>query len=491
MTSKEQMFIRWTHLGSCVLRTLFNKKTLPSIKIDEVERPVEISTFYRRDMHSMFSDIVHELPIELSAEDQQFLDFWRPSNEVLLKSDFIIADLIMDAMRIHYPRFIKSSTENAICYNKLIMNFPLEPSQQLAAQIALLEVTEEEIIKAWDNFGANYQTPTTFLMVETLDEIPQGYSEPLRSRLLNLQKRIQQLAQKYSHWHIIWVDDFLKQDIPKYYRDRHHLTDEGLDFLRKTVIAELHKKKVFKAFTVGPKVNHKSWLVPERCDFVRPWEEYYEALSKIYDKPLIIGPDRVTQPVLDFLTEKGCSPIIATHYGEIAKKDCDAVILMKWNQVTKIQPWLNKVLELYPEQFIELVSQWTEFHQMVPSVEMDMRKQLIDILKGTQQTVILDTPPALCKFILRTAVKLYGVKIASQFLILSRHSSSKYPKNMKSRMISLRQYKQLDLNKYCVLQTRKNPLAQDAPNLVGQGFFELWQKNKIHKIFNNTVGCEK
>jgi hypothetical protein len=369
--------IRWLNVGSCIVRSLFNKKSLQTITIGSESVPVDVVSAYRRNMAAMRSDWEAEVPSTLDADDRQFLDFWLVPRPQLAEMDIIWADLPIDVLYSKSPRLRRDDRDvPAAAFDQLVTNFPFSPGHSLGSRLGMFASDEREWLDAWRWFGDTVRKPTIFLLIEEREDLPEGYTGAIRQRLLHYQSRIEELSTEFAHWRCVHVDRLLSDRALDCYVDRHHLTPAGYDLLRERLLSWLGAEGIADALDGGMPIRHRSWLVPERCDFVELPQTYVESVAALYRKPVVIGAPQVTRRVSAQLSSCGAAALAAAT-GASAPNDAsvDGVIYAQWAQFTRDDARLSQIRKKYPDALIEVPSQWSE-QSLLEGDELELRSAI-------------------------------------------------------------------------------------------------------------------
>ena len=369
--------VRWLNLGSCIVRSLFNKKSLQAISIGGKSVPVDIVSAYRRNMAGMRADWETELPSALDAEDRQFLDFWMVPRAQLAEMDIVWVDLPIDVLYSKAPRLRRDDRDvPAAGFDQLVTNFPFSPGQALTPRLGMFAASQGEWLDAWRWFGEAVRKPTIFLLIEERTDLPEGYTPSIRQRLLHCQSRIEELATEFPHWRCVHVDRLLSDRGLDCYVDRHHLTPAGYDLLRERLLSWLDADGIADCLDMGAPIRHRSWLVPERCDFVELPQQYVEGMAALYSKPVVIGAPQVARRVSAELSRCGASALAgATCAAAPNDPSADGVIYAGWAQFTRDDARLAQIRKKYPNALIEVPSQWNE-QSLIERDEVELRSAI-------------------------------------------------------------------------------------------------------------------
>jgi hypothetical protein len=370
--------IRWLNLGSCVVRSLFNPQALNSVTINGRPLPVDFVSGYRRPMSSMRSDWdeVPHLP-ELDATDRQFVESWSLPRSILDNVDIVCVDLAIDALYATAPRFCRESEASPRAeFDQLITNFPFPAGDRLAGRLGMFECEQSKWFEAWQWFARNVLRPTVFLFMEERSELAEGYVPAIRERLLDYQRRIEDLSREFPHWHCVHIDQLLCDRGTDYYVDRHHLTTLGLDVLRCRLLTWLDEAKILQRVLPGAPLGHRGWLLPERADFVELPSSYPDAIAGLYRRPVLIGAPRTTGRLQEVLSRSGIASLCGqTCTAAPQAPEADAVIYLQWAQFGCGDARVRQIREKYPEAFVEVPSQFHE-HMLVSSDELALRTDM-------------------------------------------------------------------------------------------------------------------
>jgi hypothetical protein len=369
--------VRWLNLGSCIVRSLFNKKSLQTITIGSESVPVDVVSAYRRNMAGMRSDWEARVPSTLDAEDRQFLDFWLVSRAQLAEMDIVWADLPIDVLYSKAPRLRRDDGDvPAAGFDQLVTNFPFSPGQALAPRLGMFASDEREWLDGWRWFGDTVRKPTIFLLIEERADLPEGYTPAIRQRLLHYQSRIEDLSTEFAHWRCVHVDRLMSDRGLDCYVDRHHLTPAGYDLLRERLLSWLGSEGIAETLETGAPLRHRGWLVPERCDFVELPQTYVESVAALYRRPVVIGAPHVTRRVSAQLSRCGASALAgATCASAPDDASVDGVIYAQWAQFTRDDARLSQIRKKYPAALIEVPSQWNE-QSLLNDDELELRSAI-------------------------------------------------------------------------------------------------------------------
>jgi len=288
--------------------------------------------------------------------------------------DIIWADLPIDVLYSKSPRLRRDDEDPPLAgFDQLVTNFPFSPGQGLGSRLGMFASDERAWLDAWRWFGEMVQRPTIFLFIEEREDLPEGYTPAIRKRLLHYQSRVEELATEFAHWRCVHVDQLLMDCALDCYIDRHHLTPLGYELLRDRLLSWLRSEGIADRLETGTPLRHRSWLVPERCDFVELPQTYVESVAALYHKPVVIGAPQVTRQVSAHLSRCGTSALTAAT-GASAPNDAsvDGVIYAQWAQFTRDDARLAQIRKKYPTALIEVPSQWNE-QSLIDRDEVELR----------------------------------------------------------------------------------------------------------------------
>lgn len=385
MSDADTKVFRWLNFGTCLFRIGFNRSDFELGGF--MGLPVKVNTVWRREISCLMSDWDHYSDYAKTLPPSAFSEEWLSSRTTFEQSDLIAVDVILDIFRDKNLRFRRPGENGGTSYDHLLCNFPEEPPTDMPVEIGYFDITPEESLAAWQKFGETIATPTVFVTMENRDEVAPGYSGDFRAKLLDFQAKLTELAKKFPHWLVVSLDDILFEVGPELYVDRHHPTPEGFDYFRKRLPQIIEQSGIIKGDVGGVPVPTKKWNTPERGDAVAIDYDYVARLGDLPGEKILLGPERLTAPMMDKLTG---SIHAVESFGAIGKLPSPAVIvIMKWTQAPTAPPWVTGVMKKYPGALIELPCLWPgRDNLMIGPKQAQMRLDLRAFVKANTNVPI-------------------------------------------------------------------------------------------------------
>jgi len=395
-----QKVFRWLNFGSCLFRIAFDTAAFHGAGYNGL--PLQVNKIWRREISAVMHDWETTETFSRSLAPSPFSEAWLAPKSVFTQSDVILVDLVLDIFQPRGLRFRRAGEQGGTPYDHIVSNFPDEPPEGLEAELGAFDCDEASSLQAWERFGREVKTPVVFVTMENRDDIPRGYTEDFRQKLLQYQDKLAALARQFPHWLVVSLDDIFAEVGKDCYIDRHHPSKLGWEILRSTLPKMILDSGILRADAGGPPLPMRNWNIPERCDFELLDLAHIRALSSLGGPACAIGPTRLTAAVQPAF---GAPIDVHGSFSALNGKPSPAlIIILKWSQPVDLPTWLAGLIKQHPDSLIEIPSLWRGRENfMFGESEKNLRRDL-KAFGAAHKSVAVELgelPLARCRYVAR------------------------------------------------------------------------------------------